>query len=108
MAGGPTGSGTDTGPAKGKVTMVSHHNPTALAMTGCTLGPRFVMQGDMSNVDVAHVKKHCKSGRLGNQINDARRAEIWPNQYLDPLLADGQEEGIKFEKLTLESYRQRS
>ena len=58
------------------------------------------MQGDMSNVDVAHVKKHCKSGRLGNQINDARRAEIWPNQYLAPLLADGQEEGIKFEKLT--------
>ena len=97
IAGG--GGSGEPAPGKGKVTMLPPHNPAALAMVGCTLGPRWAMSGDMSNVDLAYVKKHIKSGQHGTQLLDARTAEVWPNQYLDSLLADGLD-GIKFEQLT--------
>ena len=37
-------------------------------------------------------------------MKDARRAEIWPNQYLEPIVADGLEDGVKFEKLTFNQF----
>ena len=88
---------SETGPAKGKMQLVPPKNPDALAMTGITVGPRWAMSGDMSSVDMNHVRKHMKSGRAGHNMQDARTSELWPNAYLTPA---GDEETVVHEQLT--------
>ena len=86
------------GPSKGKVVLAPPNNPAALALTGVTVGPRWVMSGDLSSVDMNHVRKYVKSGRNGHAVQDARTAELWPNQYLPA--RPGSKDGVDYDELT--------
>ena len=73
--------------SKGKVMLVPPPNPSALALTGCSLAPAYALQGDTSSLDLTGTRHKIKSGRRDNQLQDARFAETWPNQFLSPVLA---------------------
>ena len=95
----PARSATETS-SKGKMALVPPINEAALALTGITIGPRWAMQGDMSNVDMSHVRKHMKSGARGQIQQDARTSELWPNQYLSAASYGKDGEAIDHEDLT--------
>ena len=89
---------SQAGPSKGKVVLAPPNNPSALALAGVTIGPKWVMSGDLSSVDMKHVKKYIKSGRSGQSVQDARTAELWPNAYLPA--RPGSKDGIDYDDLT--------
>ena len=75
--------------SKGRVSMVPHSNPAALALTGCAVAPKFAVMGDPSSVDLKDARHKIKSGRNVGVTLDARIGETWPNEYLCPLMMDG-------------------
>ena len=85
---------------KGRVALVPHGNPVALAMTGCSIPPQFAIKGDTESIDLSHAKNKIKSGRAKQVLSDARFAETWPNQYLAPLTA-ASTGGLSHEQLSL-------
>ena len=74
---------------KGRVSMVPHANPAALALTGCAVAPKFAIVGDPASVDLKEARHKIKSGRNVGVTLDARINETWPNEYLCPLMMDG-------------------
>ena len=98
LGGGDNDGEHSAGPTKGRVCMVPPNNPAALALTGVTVGPRWAMNGDLSTVDMNHVRKYIKSGRNGHSVQDARTAELWPNQYLPA--KPGSKDGVDYDELT--------
>ena len=90
----------EPGTAKGRVTLVPPPNPVALAQTGCALAPQYALTGDTSTLDLSSAKNKIKSGRNCGITQDARVAETWPNQFLDPILTDSGA-GLAHDKLSL-------
>ena len=80
---------TTSAVSKGRVSMVPHANPTALALTGCAVAPKFAIIGDPASVDLKEARHKIKSGRNVGVTLDARISESWPNEYLCPLMMDG-------------------
>ena len=90
----------EPGASKGRVALVPPPNPVALAQTGCAVAPQYALLGDTSSLDLSSARNKIKSGRNSGLTQDARVAESWPNQFLDPMLTDSGP-GLSHDKLSL-------
>ena len=92
---------SDRAVEKGRVALVEPRNAVALGLSGVTLGSQYGVEGDVSSVDLSKKGKLLNSGRDPSVQLKAIVAEVWPNEYLHPVIWNSL---VKYENLTLVSF----